>query len=210
MITRFFAAALATLLVWPAFVFSQAMKAGTVTILQGHATARRPALPDAVPLKVDDDVFLMDTIATGGGARIEMLLGGKAHVVMQERSTVTITEVPGRSTLALQAGRLAMSLAGAGMRPGEELHVRTPNAVAAVRGGVRMIVETVPPTQAGGAVVTHVDVLEGSIVVAIGAGTPTPAMTIDANHRLTITGDVAGPIRALRMSSPPTKHGAQP
>ena len=119
MITRCFAVALAGLLVWPALALCQAEKAGVVMTVEGSVTARRMGLSDAVPLKVDDDVLLMDTIATGGGARIEMLLGGKARVVMQERSTVKIIEVPGRATLALQAGQLAMSIVGARMRPGE-------------------------------------------------------------------------------------------
>lgn len=58
---------------------------------------------------------------------------------------------------------------------------------------------------AGGVVVTHVDVLDGSMPVAISAGTPRSAIHLRANDGITITGDVAGPIRALRTLSPATK-----
>jgi hypothetical protein len=71
--------------------------------------------------------------------------------------------------------------------------------------GTRMTVETLPPADAGGTVVTHVDVADGSVSIAIGAATPKPAMTLQANEGLTITGEVAGPIRPLQTISLPQK-----
>src|SRR5205809_831739 len=131
MIKRFLAAALASFLVWPAFAFAQVPKAGVVTRLQGNASRRGAwGMPSPVPLKRDDDVFLMDTITAGDGARIEMSLGGgKVDVAMQARSTVTISEVPGRATLVLQTGQFAITVRGDRLRRGEAIDVRTPNMV---------------------------------------------------------------------------------
>ena len=40
-----------------------------------------------------------------------MLLGGKAVVTVRERSVITITEVPGRSTIELETGKFALAVA---------------------------------------------------------------------------------------------------
>ena len=86
------------------------------------------------------------------------------------------------------------------------IDVRTANAVAAGRGDVRMIVETVPPTQASGAAVTHVDVAEGFAWVVTSAVVRGSPIQLHANHGVTITGDTIEPIRASRiMLSPHTK-----
>jgi hypothetical protein len=185
------------------------LKAGVITLLEGNVTAQRQALPVAVPLQRGDDVFLQDTIATGDGAQIEMRLGGKADVRIAEKSLVTIADVMGRSTLALRAGQLGLHVRGDYMLPGEEIHVRTFNALARVPSSVRMSVETLSSTQAGVAGVTHIDVLNGTISVATYANTPqsddiyagiaaTPPIRLRANEGLTITGNVAGAIRGLR------------
>ena len=77
-----------------------------------------------------------DTVTTGDKSLARMLLGGKAVVTVRERSTVTITEVPGRSTIDLDSGKFALAVAREKMRPGEEIQIRTPNAIAGVRGTV--------------------------------------------------------------------------
>jgi hypothetical protein len=181
-----------------------AIRVGVVTVIAGSVAVDHPGGSQSITLRAGDAVFLQDRISTGDGARMEMVLGGKLDVAMRERSIITITERPGRSTLILDAGQVAMNVP-ADQVPGEELLVRTPNAVAAVRGGARMRVETLLLTQAGGVVVTHVDVLDGRTAVTISSGTPRSAIHLRANDGVTITGDVAGPIRALRTVSPPTK-----
>src|SRR3989442_8505168 len=61
-----------------------------------------------------------------------------------------ITEVPGKSTIGREIGKIAMAVARDKMRPGESIEVRTPNAVAGVRGTV-FITEVIRATaQAGG------------------------------------------------------------
>jgi len=141
-------------------------KAGVVTTLEGNVTARRVALPSPIPLKFKDDVLLQDTVTTGDKSLARMLLGGKAVVTVRERSTLTITEVPGRSTIELESGKFALAVAREKMRPGEEILIRTPNAVAGVRGTVVVTEVVRQGAQAGGgapAVLTNFYVLRGDI-----------------------------------------------
>ena len=123
-------------LCWPTAALAQASKAGVVTTLEGRVTAARVALPQPVALRFKDDVFLNDRIVTGDRSIVRLLLGGKAVVTVRERSELTITEVPGRSTIDLDSGKVAVAVAREKMQPGETIEVKTPNAVAAVRGTV--------------------------------------------------------------------------
>jgi hypothetical protein len=134
-------ALLVLLALWPTLALAQGPRAGVVTTLKGSATATRVALPQPVPLKFKDDVFLQDRVATADQSLARLLLGGKAVVTIRERSLLTITEVPDRSTLNLQTGKIALAVAREKMRPGEVIDIRTPNAIAAVRGTV-VVVET--------------------------------------------------------------------
>ncbi len=125
-------------------------KAGVVTNLEGTATATRRTLPQPVTLKFRDDVFQNDRIVTGDRSIARLLLGGKAVVTIRERSALTITEVPGKSTIDLASGKIALSVAHDRLRPGERVEVRTPNAVAAVRGTTFVVEVTYATAQLGG------------------------------------------------------------
>jgi hypothetical protein len=125
-------------LAWPTLTEAQGTKAGVVTTLQGRVTAARAAL-QPVALKFKDDVFLNDRIVTDDRSIVRLLLGGKALVTVRERSTLTITEIPGRSTIELDSGKIAVAVDRDRMRPGETIEVKTPNAVAAVRGTVFVV-----------------------------------------------------------------------
>jgi hypothetical protein len=57
-------------------------------------------------------------------------------VSVRERSVVTITETPRRSTIDVASGAVALSVAKDRLRPGDALDIRTPNAVAGIRGTV--------------------------------------------------------------------------
>lgn len=131
------AIALAVLLhLAPSVAFGQASKAGVVTTLEGNVTVTSASLPQPRPLKFKDDVFVNDRVVTGDRSIARMLLGGKAVVTVRERSALTITEVPGKSTITLDSGKIAVAVAREKVKPGEEIEVRTPNAVAGVRGTV--------------------------------------------------------------------------
>ena len=189
---------------------ARAVKAGIVTTAEGHATAQRVGALHPVPLRASDDVFLQDTITTSNVARIEMTLGGKFDVVIAERSTATITDAAGQGGLDLEAGQLSLRVRGERLRPGEAIDVRTPNAVVTVRGDGRVRVEAIRPGPPGEAAVTHVDVVDGSASVTASydfknpllyRGTPPAAIELRAAQGITITGETAGPIRALRSGS---------
>jgi hypothetical protein len=165
-ISRCLAAVLTVSIAWPTSVFAQASPAGVVTTLEGNVSARRATVASPVALKFKDDVFLQDTITTGDQSLARMLLGGRAVVTVRERSVLTITEVPGRSSIDLASGKFALAVAREKMRPGEEIQIRTPNAVAGVRGTVVITEVNRTTAQAEGpspGVVTNFYVLRGSI-----------------------------------------------
>ena len=96
-----------------------------------------------------------------------MLFRSKAVVTVRERSTLTITEVPGKATIALEAGKIAVAVAKDKMRPGESIEVRTANAVAGVRGTVLVAEVSRASAQLPGgpppALVTTFSVLRGQV-----------------------------------------------
>lgn len=111
-------------------------RAGVVTTLEGNVTVTRASLSEPAPLKFKDDVFVKDRIATGSNSIARILLGGRAVVTVREHSVVTITEVPGVATVDVAAGRAAVAVAREKMRAGDLVEVKTPNAVAGIRGTV--------------------------------------------------------------------------
>jgi FecR-like protein len=132
-----------TRVVWAVMAFSLAFPpgaalaqgpAGVVTTLHGEATVTRAAQATAVALKFKDDVFVRDRIQTRQEAVVRVLLGGKAVVTVRELSILTITEDTGQVRIDLQEGRVALGVARSLLRSGEAIYIRTPNAVAAVRG----------------------------------------------------------------------------
>ncbi|HEX3176153.1 MAG TPA: FecR family protein [Methylomirabilota bacterium] len=131
----------------PSVTLAEPTRAGLVTTLEGTVTASSLAAAQSRPLKFRDDVFVNDRIVTGDRSIARMLLGGRAVVTVRERSALTITELPGKSTIALDSGKIAVAVAHERMKPGDEIEVRTPNAVAGVRGTV-FVVEVVRSTAA--------------------------------------------------------------
>jgi hypothetical protein len=119
-------------------------RVGVVTTVIGPVTVARASLQPE-PLKFKDDVFVHDRVTTGEDAITRILLGGKVIVTARERSTLTITEVPGLSTIHLTSGRIAVAVEKSLMKPGERVDIQTPHAVAGVRGTV-LIVEAQPST----------------------------------------------------------------
>ena len=170
-VTRAFVALSLLATLWPAIATAQADKAGVVTTLEGHVTAARTATPQPVALKFKDDVFVNDRVVTGDRSLARLLLGGRAVVTVRERSALTITELPGRSIIDLDSGKIAVAVAKDKMRPGDQIEVRTPNAVAAVRGTV-FVVEVLrasaATSQAQAGVTTNVFAFAGALVLTVG------------------------------------------
>jgi hypothetical protein len=141
---------------------------GVVTTLAGTVTVARAALPAPRPLHFKDDVFVRDHIATAEKSVVRVLLGGKALVTVRELSSLTIKEETGRSTVDLTSGKIAMGVVRQRMRPGEVIEIRTPNAIAAIRGTVLVVELTPAPGGAPGRpnYTTKVHVLHGLVEVS--------------------------------------------
>lgn len=164
----------ALLMLWPALGWAQTAQestrgVGVVTTLAGRATVARAALAEPQLLRFKDDVFVRDRIATAEKSIVRVLLGGKALVTVRELSALTITEEAGRSTVDLRSGKIALGVVRQRMRPGEVIEIRTPNAIAAIRGTV-LVVELIREPGGGspGAprYTTKVHVLHGLVEVS--------------------------------------------
>lgn len=170
-------------------------KVGVVTTVVGPVTVARASLPPE-PLKFKDDVFVRDRVTTGDAAITRILLGGKVIVTARERSTLTITETPGLSTIHLTGGRIAVAVEKSRMKPGERVDIRTPNAVAGVRGTV-LVVETENN-------VSTVTVLRGLVHVTrlnVATGSPVgPYTAVGARQAVTVHNNVL-PSKAKAISS---------
>jgi len=126
--------------------------AGTVTAVAGPVTvARLSATPQ--PLKFRDTLFWRDVVEARKDGIARMLLAGKTTVTVRELSRLELREevMPEgiRYTAELVSGKVRASVARMLMRPGDQVEIRTKNAVASVRG-TDFIVETLAvPSQAG-------------------------------------------------------------
>jgi hypothetical protein len=190
------AALLAGLSTLPAW----AQGAGVVTTLSGQATVARAALPAPAALKFKDDVFMRDRISTAENSLLRVLLRGQALVTVRELSVFTVTEEAGRGAVDLDSGKIAFGLVPQRLRPGQSYELRTPNAVAAVRGTVVVAEVARRSSQAGQAAVpvqTDLSVLSGFIDVFLRFVPGAPAIRLNAMETLSIVGNVLGQTRPL-------------
>jgi hypothetical protein len=183
---------------WPGLAAAQiGGEVGVVTALSGRATVARVALPQPLPLKFKDGVFLRDRISTAENSLVRVLLGGKALITARELSVLTITEELSRSTVDLEAGRIAVGVSRPQMRPGESIEIRTPHAIAAVRGTV-LVVEIVKPTAAAaGPEATNIHVLHGLVDVFPSNAPGAPAVRVGKQQTVKVTADSVGRVRPL-------------
>ena len=170
---------------WPTLVLAQQPAAGVVTGLQGQATVARPVIPQPIPLKYRDDVFLRDRINTRENSIVRVLLGGKALVTVRELSILTITEEPNRAIVDIQLGKVAVGVAKKLLRPGESIEIRTPNAVASVRGSY--VVTAV--ALVAGIPQTTFTALEVSVPITVSPrADPTVTIPLSTNQSVGVTG----------------------
>lgn len=185
-------------------------KVGIATTVVGPVTVARASMPPEA-LKFKDNVFVNDRVTTGDAAITRILLGGKVIVTARERSILTITEVRGLSTIDLTVGRIAVAVDKTRMKPGERVDVRTPNAIAGVRGTV-LVVESLGDTSTitvlrGLVDVVRLDPLSGR---PVGAITPVGALQAVSvrNNMLPARPQTITPSRSQELSqefTPPLK-----
>ncbi len=120
---------------------------GVVTAVNGTATLSRGAQA-AQPIRFRDQLQWRDVIETQKGASARALVLGKTSVTVRELSRVELREeaLAGgrRQTLDILAGKIRAVVERSLMDQGEQVEVRSPNAVAAVRG-TDVVVEVIPP-----------------------------------------------------------------
>ncbi|HEV8226201.1 MAG TPA: FecR domain-containing protein, partial [Methylomirabilota bacterium] len=118
---------------------------------------------------------------------------------VRELSVLTITEDLGRTTINLESGKIAVSVAKQRMQPGEKLEVHTPNAVAAVRGTVFVVEVSRQGAQTGGGnlgATTQVTSVTGSVEVSP-ANNPANAALLTAFKSVGLLGPNLGQVRTL-------------
>jgi hypothetical protein len=199
------------LAVWPGAALAQTAGdggrgVGVVTTLAGTVTVARAALPGPQPLQFKDDIFVRDHIATAEKSVVRVLLGGKALVTVRELSSLTIKEETGRSTVDLTSGKIAMGVVRQRMRPGEVIEIRTPNAIAAIRGTV-LVVELIP--EPGGSpgqpnYTTKVHVLHGLVEVSDPNNPGAPAAQVGTLQSWSRTG--SEPFSQTSLSPAAAEH----
>jgi hypothetical protein len=92
-----------------------------------------------VDLRFRDGLAVRDVVDTAEKSLARFLFGGKSTVTVKELSRLEVREesLPTGGTLSvheLSSGSILVNVARQLLRPGDEVHIRTPNAVAAVRG----------------------------------------------------------------------------
>ena len=133
-------------LFFPTLLFAQQTSPGVVTAVQGQAQLNRPTVASPSALRIKDNVIIRDVINTREKSLARILFGGKATVTVKELSRFEVREetLSGgatRSTVDLRSGTIMVNVARQLMKPGDEIQIRTANAVAAVRGSA-LVVET--------------------------------------------------------------------
>ncbi len=184
-------------------------RAGTVTAVAGPVTLTRPdATPQ--PLKFRDTLFWRDVVEARKDGIARVLVGGTTTVTVRELSRLELRQEATadgvRYTAELISGKVRASVARMLMRPGDQVEVRTRNAVASVRG-TDFIVETVErlaPARAFG-LLGVLEVAQGVSDSAVRSGDTvvvTLSGVVEVSNRLGGTGHVArvGAYQVARVS----------
>src|SRR5215813_10101692 len=182
---------------------SEGTSVGVVTTLVGEATVVRTAAAQPRNLQMRDRVLPLDRITTKERSMVHVLMGGKALLTVKELSVVTVTEDGGRATVDLQSGKVGLAVVHEKMKPGEAIEVKTPQAVAAVRGTV-LVVEIIPGTgeanQTGrGEDVTNVHLIHGKLDVSLRSNPGGAPVRLESLQTVSVTRDVLGKMRPLDL-----------
>ncbi len=174
--------------------------AGTVTAVAGPVTVVRLSGPPQ-PLRFRDSLFWRDVVEARKDGIARVLIGGKTTVTVRELSRLELREevmAEGiRYTAELVSGKVRASVARMLMRPGDQVEVRTKNAVASVRG-TDFIVETIelpPPARAFGLL----GVREVAQVVADNRSQAGETIVVTLSGEVEVANRLAGTGRAERV-----------
>jgi hypothetical protein len=130
---------------------------------------------------------------------VRVLLGGKALITMRELSVLTVTEEAGRVTVDLASGKIGVAVVKGRMRPGEIIEIRSPNAIASVRGTV-FVVEVDPaqtgPSSAAPVVTTRVHLLHGALDVSA-RHDAAQAVRLAERQSVVVSGNTLGSVQPI-------------
>jgi len=141
-----------------------AEKAGGVVALRGQVTVLHEGGGAREALRFKDDVFWKDEINTARQSGAKLLILRKSLLTLREESRVVLVEkdfrdpARGRSVLEMATGKIRALIQKGAFGPEGVFEIRTPNAVAAVRG-TEVIVNIVSPR------LTQIVVVSGQAVV---------------------------------------------
>ncbi|MDE2180363.1 MAG: FecR domain-containing protein [candidate division NC10 bacterium] len=111
---------------------------GVVTALKGQATVKHEAAPAPQPLQYRDDLFWRDVIDTQKDTLARILLQGRSSITVREMSHLELKEeatpTGKKSSIFLISGKIRATVEKGLMKPGDEIELKTLNAVTAVRG----------------------------------------------------------------------------
>lgn len=180
-------------------------EAGIATAVEGPVTVTHPFTPTRL-LKVDQGLNWRDVIETPKNATAQLILDQKTTVTIRELSRLELRKerLPTgvRYVVELLSGKVRMSVDRALMRPGDQVQVRSRNAVASVRG-TEFIVETAGDS-------TTVYTLSGVVEVANRRGAPVPMERIGAYEVARVSGRKAPVVTPLRPAPTSFAVAAEP
>lgn len=105
----------------------------TVVKIQGRVYIRPEGAPKDLIAKGGEELLYGDAIRTGPGALAQIDLDGRGAVLLRENSAFKLEGSPANTLLRFPFGEFLIGLRQA-LGKGESFRVRTPSAVAAVRG----------------------------------------------------------------------------
>jgi len=171
-------------LIFPSLALAQ-KPVGIVTALKGSAQLTRTGTQLALRFK--DNLILRDIIDTQESSLVRILFGGKSTVTVRELSRLEYREelLPGggvRSVHNLSSGSILVNVARRLMGKGDEVVIRTPNAVGFVRGTIIFAQYNAASAQS-----TFVLLTGKAIVTPQGQ----PPITLTPDSAVTISGDAS-------------------
>jgi hypothetical protein len=101
------------------------------TLLAGLLLALAAGTP-ADPQPFRGQMLLTERIETRDRAFARLLFGGRVMILAREGALLSITEVPGATTIEIESGRVAVTVDRENLHPEDLVEVRTPHAVVTV------------------------------------------------------------------------------
>jgi hypothetical protein len=173
----------------------------TVMGVSGQATVTRATTPHPTSsLTFRDSLFPGDRIVTKEKSAVRVLFGGKALLTVRESTDLSVgSELQQRMVVDLASGAMALAVAKGMMKAGEGFEVRTPNAVATVRGTVILVEAGLPVSATTGSRaasastgVTTFHVVSGRIHVLSLATPKASPVSVGGGLSVTVTGTSVG------------------